>query len=72
MARFHAVHDKFSQALDDFAYDELGISDEVKEQACFFFLISVFYSFIFIVSLKFSLYDPLTQKDASICFLRFQ
>ncbi|KAK9270022.1 hypothetical protein L1049_025595 [Liquidambar formosana] len=32
MVRFHAVYDKLSQALDGFPYDELGISDEVKEQ----------------------------------------
>lgn len=32
MVRFHAVYDKLSQALEDFPYVELGISDEVKEQ----------------------------------------
>ncbi|KAA8528827.1 hypothetical protein F0562_036182 [Nyssa sinensis] len=30
--RFHSVCDKLSQALDGMPYDELGISDEVKEQ----------------------------------------
>uniref|UniRef100_A0A5B7AI49 RING-type E3 ubiquitin transferase n=1 Tax=Davidia involucrata TaxID=16924 RepID=A0A5B7AI49_DAVIN len=30
--RFHSVYDKLSQALDGMPYDELGISDEVKEQ----------------------------------------
>ncbi|KAL6214150.1 hypothetical protein ACLB2K_013588 [Fragaria x ananassa] len=32
MVRFHAVYDILSQALEDFPYVELGISDEVKEQ----------------------------------------
>lgn len=32
MLRFHAVYDKISKALDDLPYDEIGISDEVKEQ----------------------------------------
>ncbi|KAF5747233.1 hypothetical protein HS088_TW06G01414 [Tripterygium wilfordii] len=32
MIRFHAVHDKLCQALEDLPYDELCISDEVKEQ----------------------------------------
>ncbi|XP_024020108.1 U-box domain-containing protein 15 [Morus notabilis] len=32
MVRFHTIFDKISQALDDFSYEELGISDEVKEQ----------------------------------------
>lgn len=32
MGRFHAVYDKLNQALDEMPYDELGISDEVKEQ----------------------------------------
>ncbi|CAL9022975.1 unnamed protein product [Prunus brigantina] len=32
MGRFHAVYDKLSQALDDFPYNELGISIEVTEQ----------------------------------------
>lgn len=30
--RFHAVYDKLNQALDDLPYNDLGISDEVKEQ----------------------------------------
>ncbi|KAA8537410.1 hypothetical protein F0562_026903 [Nyssa sinensis] len=30
--RFHSVYDKLSQGLDGMPYDELGISDEVKEQ----------------------------------------
>lgn len=33
--RFHAVYDKLSQALDDLPYNDLGISDEVKEQVIF-------------------------------------
>lgn len=32
MGRFYAVYDKLNQALDEMPYDELGISDEVKEQ----------------------------------------
>ncbi|KAK4754814.1 hypothetical protein SAY87_008571 [Trapa incisa] len=32
MSRFHAVYDKLNRALDEFPYDKLGISDEVKEQ----------------------------------------
>ncbi|KAL5713832.1 U-box domain-containing protein 15 [Ranunculus cassubicifolius] len=32
MSRFHALYDKLSQTLDMLPYDELGISDEVKEQ----------------------------------------
>lgn len=38
MVRFHAVHEKLSQALDGLP-DELCISDEVKEQVymSFFF-----------------------------------
>lgn len=42
MVRFHAVHEKLSQALDGLP-DELCISDEVKEQvymSFFFFLAS--------------------------------
>lgn len=34
--RFHAVYDKLNQALDDLPYNDLGISDEVKEQVIFF------------------------------------
>ncbi|KAK6939078.1 Armadillo [Dillenia turbinata] len=32
MVRFHAVHDKLAQALDGLPFDEIGVSDEVKEQ----------------------------------------
>ncbi|KAL5778345.1 hypothetical protein ACOSP7_011271 [Xanthoceras sorbifolium] len=32
MIRFHAIYEKLSQALEDLPYDELGISDEVREQ----------------------------------------
>ncbi|PON90460.1 Beta-catenin [Trema orientale] len=32
MVRFHTIFDKLSQTLDDLPFDELGISDEVKEQ----------------------------------------
>ncbi|KAF6173899.1 hypothetical protein GIB67_039850 [Kingdonia uniflora] len=32
MERFYIVYDKLNQALDGMPYDELGISDEVKEQ----------------------------------------
>lgn len=33
--RFHSVYDKISQALKGMPYDELGISDEEKEQVDF-------------------------------------
>ncbi|KAK4854221.1 hypothetical protein QYF36_020649 [Acer negundo] len=32
MIKFYAIYEKLSQALDNLPYDELGISDEVKEQ----------------------------------------
>ncbi|WOL17278.1 U-box domain-containing protein 15-like [Canna indica] len=32
MGRFRMVYDKLSQALDGMPYDQLGVSDEVKEQ----------------------------------------
>ncbi|XP_058090639.1 U-box domain-containing protein 15 [Magnolia sinica] len=32
MGRFHAVYEKMSQALDCMPYNEIGISDEVREQ----------------------------------------
>lgn len=32
MIRFHAVYEKLSQALGGIPFDDLGISDEVKEQ----------------------------------------
>ncbi|XP_062099007.1 U-box domain-containing protein 15 [Humulus lupulus] len=32
MVRFHTIFDKLSQALDDLHYDDLRISDEVREQ----------------------------------------
>ncbi|GAV63479.1 U-box domain-containing protein/KAP domain-containing protein, partial [Cephalotus follicularis] len=32
LARFHAIYDKLSQTLDGLPFDELEISDEVKEQ----------------------------------------
>lgn len=35
MIRFHGVHDKLTQTLDDLP-DELCISDEFREQVCFF------------------------------------
>lgn len=38
MSRFHAVYDKLDEALDEVPYDELGISDEVKEQVIKFSL----------------------------------
>lgn len=36
MIRFYAVHEKLIQALDGLPSDELGVSDEVKEQVLFF------------------------------------
>ncbi|GAA0150207.1 ubiquitin-protein ligase [Lithospermum erythrorhizon] len=32
LVRFHAVYDKLYEALEDMPYEELGISEEVKEQ----------------------------------------
>lgn len=32
MVRFRSVYEKISQALDGMPHDELGISEEVKEQ----------------------------------------
>ncbi|KAM7470980.1 hypothetical protein LguiA_009163 [Lonicera macranthoides] len=32
VSRFHAVYDKLNEALDHMPYEELGISEEVKEQ----------------------------------------
>lgn len=32
MGRFHIVYEMIKQALDGMPYDQLGISDEVKEQ----------------------------------------
>lgn len=42
--RFHAVCEKLSAALDGLDFDELGVSDEVKEQVfyCFYYY---YYSF---------------------------
>jgi len=36
MIRFYAVHEKLIQALDGLPRDELGVSDEVREQVLFF------------------------------------
>lgn len=46
MSRFHAVYDKLYEALDDVPYDELGISDEVKEQVINFSLSFIKASYI--------------------------
>lgn len=35
MVRFYATYEKLSQALDCLPYDELEISDEVREQVIF-------------------------------------
>lgn len=36
MSRFHEVYDKINQALNELPYENLGISEEVKEQVdCF-------------------------------------
>lgn len=32
MVRFHVVYEKLSHAFDDFPCEELGVSDEFKEQ----------------------------------------
>lgn len=36
MIKFQKVYEKLSQAFDGVPCEELGISDEVKEQVCFF------------------------------------
>lgn len=38
-SRFHGVYDKINQALNQMPYDNLGISEEVKEQVIVFFLL---------------------------------
>lgn len=35
MARFHNVNQKLSEALEDLPYEELGVSDEAKEEVRF-------------------------------------
>lgn len=35
MGRFHSVYERLSQALEGMPYDELGISDEEKEQVIY-------------------------------------
>ena len=55
MAQFHGVYDKMNQALDDFPFDELGISVEVKEQVCFFLVRSD--------HLQFSVLDPNKERN---------
>lgn len=37
MGRFHAIYEKLLQVLDGMPYDEIGISDEVKEQVSYTF-----------------------------------
>lgn len=37
MGRFHAICEKLHQVLDGMPYDEIGISDEVKEQVSYTF-----------------------------------
>lgn len=41
MARFHGVYDKLKEALDGMPYDELGVSEELKEQVDFLILLSL-------------------------------
>lgn len=62
MIRFQGVYDKMSQAFDGVPCEELGISDEVKEQVCFFLQVP-FYIFLILILLKLSagnLYDFLS------------
>lgn len=42
MIRFKSVYDKISQALDGMPNDEIGLSEEVKEQ------VNLFYYLVFI------------------------
>lgn len=35
MVRFRSVYEKISQALEEIPYDQLGVSEEVKEQVIF-------------------------------------
>lgn len=37
MIRFKSVYEKISQALDDMPQDEIGLSEEVKEQVNLFY-----------------------------------
>lgn len=39
MGRFYTVHEKMSQVLEEVPVDELGISDEIKEQVNIFILL---------------------------------
>lgn len=43
MSRFHAVYDKLNRALDEMPYEQLGISEEVKEQVMLPFSFSFSY-----------------------------
>lgn len=45
MSRFHAVYDKLNRALDEMPYEQLGISEEVKEQVMLPFSFS-FHTFL--------------------------
>lgn len=44
MSRFHAVYDKLNRALDEMPYEQLGISEEVKEQVTLPFSFHTFLS----------------------------
>lgn len=41
MGRFHAIYKKLHQVLDGMPYDEIGISDEVKEQVSYTFSLKI-------------------------------
>lgn len=41
--RFHAVYEKLGQALAALEFDELGISDEVREQVYVYIIFSFFF-----------------------------
>ena len=48
MARFHRANEKLSQALEDLPYEELGVSEEVKEEVCTLLLsllLNIFFPF---------------------------
>ncbi len=66
MIRFYAVHEKLIQALDGLPRDELGVSDEVREQVLFF-------SFLIFEGLRRTLQNLLSLFSlASAPFLQFR
>lgn len=50
MSRFHVVYDKLNRALSEMPFEDLGISEEVKEQvmnaSLFMFFFHTFVSYL--------------------------